>query len=245
MHYIALFFLLFTVSCSSGGDSSPTPDPTPPNPPSGDSTETFTFAFTAAEGWQYGFADYPVNPVADFELDGGFRTLPPPLNNQSGLYISGNNRSDDLFMFVKTQVAGLTPAARYDVRFVVSFATQAQMGCSGVGGAPGESVHIKGGATSTEPMAITVGTNYRMNIDKSNQNSSGEDAIVLGNVANSQPCMSVPPSYELKTLNNAVGTLNAVSDNSGRLWVLFGSDSGFEATTSLYYTAATVTFTPY
>jgi hypothetical protein len=53
------------------------------------------------KGWVTGFADLPAvyNPVI-YELDSGWGELPPGLEGNA-IYLSGHNRSDDLFMFLK------------------------------------------------------------------------------------------------------------------------------------------------
>ena len=79
-------------------------------------TLTFTFAFDRGpQGFVAGFADYPPADVEIYELTSDYRALPPPLESQSGLFISGVNRSDDLFMFFKGSIDGLPPRARYEV----------------------------------------------------------------------------------------------------------------------------------
>ena len=72
----------------------------------------FTFTFdNDAEGWMVGFADLPVDyDQSIYELDHAHRPLPDGLEG-SGIYIQGHNRSDDLFMFMKKQVRGLSPGA--------------------------------------------------------------------------------------------------------------------------------------
>ena len=80
----------------------------------------------------------------------------------------------------------------YLARFNVEIATNVPSGCIGVGGAPGESVWVKAGATTVEPVAIDQGGQLRMNIDKGNQSNGGANAVVLGNVANSRSCDQLP-----------------------------------------------------
>ena len=89
-------------------------------------------------GFVAGFADYPPAHEEIYELTSGHRALPAPLESQSGLFISGVNRSDDLFMFFKGPIDGLTPEASYAVEVSVEIATSTPAGCFGVGGAPGE-----------------------------------------------------------------------------------------------------------
>jgi len=209
--------------------------------PLGGSGQTFEFDFNnGAQGWVAGFADYPVGEEAFFELDSGLRPLPAPLDQtRTGFFITGNNYSDDLFMYLKGRLAELKPNTRYSVQFRVEFATNAPQGCVGVGGPPGEGVFVKAGATVIEPDRVVMQTGlqpyYVMNIDKGGQAQGGKDAIVLGNIANSQTdCFN--PSYEIKVLQNTAGTFSVRTDASGRLWLIVGTDSGFEGKTSLYYT---------
>ena len=53
-------------------------------------------------------------------------------------------------MFFKGPISGLLPGSRYGVTVSVEIATDTPAGCVGVGGAPGESVRIKAGATAVE-----------------------------------------------------------------------------------------------
>jgi hypothetical protein len=82
-----------------------------------------------------------------------------------------------------------------------------------------------------------------MNTDKGNQATGGENAVVLGEIANSQPCDGREPQWELKQLSR-METVDVTADSDGRIWLLVGSDSGFESITSLYYTRVLATFGP-
>ncbi len=230
---IALLALGLLVSCSE--------DPIDPSEPL---TARVDFS-TGQHGWTAGFSDYPAADEAIYHLQSDYRTLPAPLDtSQRALFISGVNRSDDLFMYWKGQIVGLPPGTRYRASFEVEFATNAQSGCFGVGGSPGESVWIKAGATDIEPESVLVDGFYLMNIDKGNQSTSGENAVVLGDVASSQPCgPEAEAQWELKQLFGTE-TVEVTSDSDGRVWLLVGSDSGFESLTSLYYTRVLATFEP-
>ena len=59
----------------------------------------------------------------------------------------GHNRSDDLFMFLKTQLDGLEPRTGYRSTFVVDVATCIPEGVVGIGGSPGESLYVTAGPT--------------------------------------------------------------------------------------------------
>ena len=186
-----------------------------------------------AEGWTVGFADLPVDhDQATYELDSGHRPLPDGLEG-GGVYVQGHNRSDDLFMFLKRQVGGLRPNAAYAVSVSVDLATNVPAGSFGIGGAPGESVFVKAGASAVEPDTVEDDGGYhRMNVDKGNQATGGESAVVLGNVAHPE---MVGAEYRIKTLDNADAPLSVSADGQGRVWLIVGTDSGFEGFSAFYY----------
>jgi hypothetical protein len=201
---------------------------------------TFEFDFaTGADGWLAGFADYVVGRDEDMGLEARHASLPDEVDRTGGgLFIGGTNISDDLFMFWKRRVTGLQPNTRYRVSFEVEFATDAPSGCVGIGGAPGESVHVKAGVSTQEPsreVEQVGGTDtWRMTIDKGNQATGGPDAGVIGHVGNTNTdCTN--PLWELKTVSGN-DVVEVRTDASGAAWLIVGTDSGFEGRTELYYT---------
>lgn len=190
-------------------------------------------------GWKTGFADYPAGQDEFYELDFGYANLPAALTTtRKGFKVTGNNHSDDLFMFITKQVDGLEANTRYDLQFKVTFGTNAQNNCMGIGGSPGNSVWIKVGATKNEPKAVNDGTGFLLlNWDKGNQAAGGSDAIIAGDFANSQECSAtdVVTTYLKKTLITEKGVYSTVTDDKGSLWILVGTDSGFEGTTTIYF----------
>ena len=192
-----------------------------------------------AEGWTVGFADLPVaHDQSIFELDHGHRTLPDGLEG-SGVYVQGHNRSDDLFMFLKKQVGGLRPNAAYAVSVSLDLATNVPTASFGIGGSPGESVFVKAGASTVEPVAEEDDNRHlRMNIDKGNQANGGEDMVVLGNVANGEV---VNREYRIKTLDNMDQPLSVSTDGEGRVWLIVCTDSGFEGLSAFYYSRISYT----
>jgi hypothetical protein len=112
--------------------------------PSG-TTQSFDFS-RGAQGWEVAFADYPQGQEPFFELQSGHQSLPAPLGpDRSGLFISGNNHSDDLFMFFKRRITGLKPRTSYEARFMVEFATDVPRGCGGIGGLRGRACFSRPG----------------------------------------------------------------------------------------------------
>ena len=194
----------------------------------------FSFDFDSdAKGWMVGFADLPVDyDQAIYELDHEHRPLPDGLEG-SGIYVQGHNRSDDLFMFLKRRIDGLRPNTEYEVSVSIDLATNVPAGLIGIGGSPGESVFVKAGASTVEPLAKEDSNRHlRMNFDKGNQSRGGESMVVLGNVAHPKV---VNMEYRIKTLDNIDLPLSVTTDIEGRVWLIVGTDSGFEGLTRLYY----------
>ena len=216
--------------------------PPVPGVPADDLAFTVDF-HRGPQGFMAGFADYPPADAQVYELTSDYRRLPPPLESQSALFISGVNRSGDLFMFFKGPIGGLLPGAQYRVTVGVEIATDTPAGCVGVGGAPGESVWIKAGVTAVEPLAVPDGSYLRMNVDVGNQSRGGSQAVVLGDIANSRSCEQ-PRRWERKSFESQTTSTPLSVAPDGRAWLLFGADSGFESRTSIYFTRASVTLTP-
>lgn len=207
------------------------------NPPV-QNTHSFTFE-TGTEGWTGDFADYPIGSEEQYELNFQHASLPEPLNTSEGaLMLTGSNQSDDLFMFIKKKITGLTAGKTYTIDFTVEFASNIADGMAGIGGSPGESVYIKAGAMPAEPVKVEDDMNYyRMSIDKGNQSTGGSDMVVIGDFSNDTEVNE----YTLVTRTNQ-SVFQAQADNNGEIWVAVGTDSGFEGTTTIYYNTITVTF---
>ncbi|VAW63894.1 hypothetical protein MNBD_GAMMA10-676, partial [hydrothermal vent metagenome] len=237
---IASLFLLSGLLIACGGGSAGGTDTSAP--PSNDVIQ-INFKFdNDTDGWAAGFADYPIGEDSAFELTSGFTPLPAPLQSLAGFSVSGRNSSDDLFMFIKKKFNGFAGNSQYEIQFDLTFASNAPAGCIGVGGAPGEAVTLKAGASITEPRAVNNGNNFNiMNIDKGNQKVGGSDAIVIGDFANSKNCDDNDFTYELKTLKNDTTSYRVLTSADGSLWFTFSTDSGFESTTRIYYISGTIT----
>jgi hypothetical protein len=210
---------------------------------------TMTFDFRQGEqGWSSGFADLPVDAGPIYELDAGLRPLPAELGAGTGFMIQGHNRSDDLFMFLKRGLGaadGIRANQAYRVRYAVTFGSNAPTGGAGIGGPPGEAVFLKAGAGAVEPQAVPVGGDLRMNVDKGNQAVGGRYASVLGDIANGQrPVRPPSPQPYVAVTRTGNHAFPATADAAGNLWLLVGTDSGFEGLTRLYYMTIAVTLTP-
>jgi hypothetical protein len=202
----------------------------------------YEYNFSAgAEGWIGDFADYPNEPGVEqfYQIEFSHTGLPAPLNTTDGaLRLSGINKSDDLFMFIKKKITGLEAGKKYTVNLTIDFATNVANNMVGIGGSPGESVFVKAGAIALEPMKmINTSENwFRMNIDKNNQSNSGNDMKVIGNFANGTNINT----YTIKQLST-ITPITVQANPQGEIWLVIGTDSGFEGRTTIYYNSVKAT----
>ena len=68
-------------------------------------------------------------------------------------------------------------------------------------------------------------------------------AVVLGDIANSRRCEQ-SPQWERKSFPGQSVPAPVTALPNGRVWLLFGVDSGFEGRTAIYFTRAAVGMTP-
>ncbi|ARB94051.2 hypothetical protein A6J40_06145 [Legionella longbeachae] len=210
--------------------------------------KTYKYTFSKAENFKVSYADYPKGQEQFFELQ--FKnnaTLPYEIKSQlHGLKISGNNHSDDLFMYAYKKVKGLKPNTNYHVSFSLEFASNAPVGSSGVGGSPGDSVYVKIGAVSKEPQRYLDNNYYQINLDKGNQERDGKDMLLIGTLGvdtqdNIYRLKTLPylPNEEMQT---KLSKYSVTTNNNGEVWLVLGTDSGYESTTTVFYTNLSVTF---
>ena len=210
--------------------------------PTGTVVREFDFS-SGDQGFTSGFADLPADYDPEFyNLVADHRNLPAELGVGKGLFISGINHSDDLWMFWKKKLTGLQPNTEYQVVLDIEMASNVAPGLVGVGGAPGESVYVKAGASQAEPLVAPDSEGQlRLTVDKGNQSTSGSAAAVLGNVAKENDDSD---QYAIFHRNNRSIQQSATTSADGSLWIFFGTDSGFESTTALYYTHAAAVLMP-
>lgn len=193
------------------------------------------------DGWVAEITDYGTAQSDIMEFKSAHQGLPAPLDaTRKSILIESMNRSDDAFMFLKRRVTGLTPNTDYSLIFDIELASKYPANSIGIGGSPGSSVFLKAGASAIEPVKILKDGFYTINIDKGAQNNEGANAILLGNISSG----SETDDYALISRSNIDKPFIARSSDKGELWLLVGTDSGFEGLTTLYYSRINVTTRP-
>ncbi len=203
----------------------------------------YTFSH-GASGWLAGFSDYGLMN-GDMHFLGESRVLPDGLagDEQQGFFLQSMNRSDDMFMFLKKGLFladGLKPNQSYSLSAEITLASNAQTGCFGVGGAPGEGVYLKAGASADEPVSVLAsGQHLELQLDKGHQAVGGRDAGIVSNIANGDPCDSGNARY-VRMWKNYEHGWPVFTDDRAQLWLIVGTDSAYEGLTGLYFESITV-----
>lgn len=185
-------------------------------------------------GFEAGFADLPIDADTEefYELDFQYKEIPVK-DESKGIYLTGNNHSDDLFMYTYKNIGtdlDLEPNTKYAMDLSFEMATNVPAGMGGIGGAPGESVYVKAGIVSEKPNAIVDENQYyRLNIDKGNQSEGGKEISVIGNVSKSDGSEDLSYAYKHFEITSEIET-----DSEGNAFVIIGLDSGFEGKTEVY-----------
>jgi hypothetical protein len=198
----------------------------------------YTFNFeTDAQGWNAYYSDYPVGQENFYELFFGHSRLPAPLDiTVKALKITGNNHSDDLLSLIYRKFEALEPNRVYAVSFSIDLASNVQTNIIGIGGAP--DLALGAGGISFEPASsIDDQGLYRPNFSSALQSRQSNDTLkMLGTIGVGENITE----YTLINRNNLQDPIYLSSNNKGELWLVIGTDSGFEGPTTLYYKTISV-----
>ena len=213
----------------------------------GNTTKEYKYDFNEGlQGWNILFSDYPVGEEANHELIFEHAGLPASLNDTcKSIKVGGNNHSDDLMSMLYRKIDGLEPNTNYYISFSVDLASNACISCAGAGGSP--NLCLGGGILSFLPENEIENSSskpmYRPNFVSEIQSCLSNDSIsALGKIGVSD---EFPTPYKLININNTDESIRASTNNIGELWVLVGTDSGFEGITTLYYKQITIHITNY
>ena len=193
---------------------------------------------TSTNGWEGGYTDYetPQDSLIKFKFE--HTGLPKPLDTaQKALRVYGENRSDDLFMYMSRKLTNLVPNKEYSLLFEVELVSLYPANGFGAGGGPASSVMLKAGASSVKPEKVKDGNYYKFNLDKGNQLEGGKDLVAIGDLANGKDV----EEYALIQRSNAGTPFKVKTNDQGEVWLIIGTDSGFEGNQSIYYNRVKVT----
>jgi len=197
----------------------------------------------AVDGWKAVFAEYPDGEQEFYELASGSKNLPEPLDQtKKAFMLSGNNHSDALQMWLVKQLRGLAANAKYTIETEVELASKYPDGSVGIGGSPGNSVHLVSKFATdgyTLEKGKTEGDNIKLILKKVESVPESVMEVELGDVS----ITSDQYVYKLITRKKSSAPNVVVTDNAGKVWAIVGTWSGFEGISTLYYTRIKITLT--
>jgi hypothetical protein len=240
---LALAATLALSACGGGYDDTYTPPPAAqPAPPPTPVASVINIDFTKGiDGWTPGVADY-YDDDEPSETGYGWSKLPAPLQGR-GYFLTVHNNSDDVLTYVKHQQGGFVPGARYNLSFSMTYATDAATGCFGAGGARGDAIYMVASASGEEPKTVKQADgHYRLNLDRGNNAEEGPQGKVLGTIGIDG--LSCDGGAWGQATRSSTATIPVTADKDGKLWIVLGADSGFEATNAWFLLGATVNVKP-
>lgn len=194
------------------------------------------------QGWTSGFADWAGTQLEDPVAQHG--ALPSNVGG-NGWTLGATNRSDDLVAYLTRKVGardGIIGDASYVLDYEVFVASNSRSNAPGVGGAEGESVVFKFGASGDAPS--TSGELHRLNIDVGDQFTSGPAASNGGNIANGRDASQYPDENDkvyVKMSRKHTHTFPVKSNADGSMHLFVGTESGYEGRTVMLYRRVDVT----
>jgi hypothetical protein len=192
---------------------------------------------TGTQGWDSLFSDYPRGEESFYELEFAFTHLPEPLDTTiRAIKVSGNNHSDDLLSFIATRISQLIPNAVYKVTFDINMASNVATNSAGIGGSPDLALGV--GGLGYQPANALDGANwYRTNFISLLQSKESNNVMqMIGTIG----VQDTTTTYTLINRNNINNPINLVTNDFGELWLMIGTDSGFEGITTLYFKTITI-----
>lgn len=200
-----------------------------------DTVKEYSFNFSNdTEGWQAYFSDYHVGKEDFYELSFAYSLLPEPLDTTvPALRISGNNHSDDLVSMIYRKFDGLQPNRTYAITFDIHLASNVSTNSFGIGGSPNLAIGA-GGIPYAPTSTVDEEGLYRPNFSSALQSHLSNDTLkTLGTIGVGEDVTE----YAMINRNNLNDPVKLTANSKGELWLMIGTDSGFEGITTLYYTS--------
>lgn len=198
----------------------------------------YTYNFnTGTQGWDSLFSDYPKGEESFYELEFAYSHLPEPLDTTiKAIKLSGNNHSDDLLSFINTRISQLIPNSVYEVTFDITLASNVATNSIGIGGSPDLALGV--GGLGYEPANKLDGANwYRTNFISLLQSKLSNNVMqMIGTIG----VQDTTTTYILINRTNTGNPIKLKTNELGELWLMIGTDSGFEGITTLYINSITI-----
>jgi hypothetical protein len=202
---------------------------------------------TGPQGWSPFFTDLPVNAELSYNLRIDLGALPASTGIAgNGLVISGQNKGQELYIFLKKEVSGLQPNRLYNIRFRVDLATNIIQlpGAANKSNIENTGTSLVAGALSFEPgiqrispVSGLLEPNFNHRVSEGGGNRTG-DLINLGPVGHN----GASPDFKLLRLDNINTPFLARANDEGHIWILLGIHTSSKEELRLYLRSTRILF---
>jgi len=184
------------------------------------------------QGWVPGFSGYPENAEQNFKLSYQHSISPLSLKELNKcIHLSGLNKNQDLFVFMKRPLGNLNPNTTYLVSFKLETSGSLDL----------PDLNIKAGAISIEPRLVIMegndGSFVRISIDKGSGASDGEQMKSLG----SKTEILRNDSFKLIQSDNEAAPVEVRSNEFGEVWLIIGAEAGSHESVNMFINSIAVT----
>jgi|GEM_PF-4397448 len=176
--------------------------------------------------YEYGFANYNESKDSVYELTSNIQDIPD--NSSKGLFMSGNNQSESLLMYLSKSIVAL-PDAQYTVKIDFDIATNLVNNVDD-GNNNGQAMYVKAGVTTVPFSTIIDGKDFvRTNLDLGSLVNSGPDGRTLGTV---EKVNSEDESYQYRHFTQS---FRVTTKEDGLISILIAVESNISGVSSLYF----------
>lgn len=207
----------------------------------------YSFFEEGDEGWIGEFAGFPAYMEDSMKLEFKHESfhVSESVGSVSALKQSGYAVNSNLFMYVKQQVSGLRPSARYLVKIQAELNSQLLEAYSGTLDDEYQGSFLKVGAFNTEPVTMETPDSYNAELsivaadfDKGDSNRGGIDMVLIGRLEYTD----VGAAPIMLNGSNADYPIYAATDQEGKLWIAVGVDTNIPVYQEIAYTYIVATF---
>jgi hypothetical protein len=228
--YILTLFLLISPFLLSGCDVLESDAP----------ASTFEYDFTQSDhDWEAFISNYSNADLQQLDFTADYTGLPSPLpSSDNAHFIQAENHPEGFKMLYRKQIDGLEPFTPYQIRYTIRFATDVPSGCDEIGEPAGEDVRVLARSHVLKPDTTDIqGFDFQnvLNIQHLENPQTWLNESTIGDITNTREC-GESRQFEMKEIRTSSGFDSITADSNGRAWLMFGTRTGYQGDTILYYT---------
>gem|GEM_PF-833104 len=201
---------------------------------------TFEYDFTQSDhNWEAFISNYSNADLQQLDFTTDYTNLPSPLSSsENAHFVHAENHPEGFKILYRKQIDGLEPFTPYQIRYTIRFATDVPSGCDEIGEPAGEDVRVLARSHVVKPDTTNIqGFDFEniLNIQHLENPQTWLNESTIGDITNTRGC-SESRQFEMKEIRTRSNFDSLTADSNGRVWLMFGTHTGYQGSTSLYYT---------